>query len=290
VESEGIENKGSTFIILLPIQRTAPKQGQPSDTGSPPRALRPLVLVATSNAESRRMVAQYLAGIGYGVAVASGANDVAIALSARRPYAVVIESGITDQIDARNLGDLSAAIPRSVPTVAFSAEPQGRLGFCLLNGEGRVVGPLRGRLIDALRQTDSTGKEVKTVLVIDDESAFLELLTKTFLSKGFQVLTASNGRQGLEYATRHHPDVIVLDLNMPDFHGTQVVEQLRVNASTKHIPILIHTGCVLSEDERQRLATHVQSITSKTEPQRLFVNVEHLGALNNAFVETGALS
>ena len=114
------------------------------------------------------------------------------------------------------------------------------------------------------------------VLVVEDEPALLELLAKTLLFKGFQVLRAGSGRRGVEYATSAHPDVIILDLSMPDCSGIEVVEQLRARPDTKHIPILIHTGTALTEQERQQLATHVQSITSKTEPQSLLADLDRL--------------
>jgi hypothetical protein len=100
------------------------------------------------------------------------------------------------------------------------------------------------------------GKEVRTVLIIEDEPALLELLAKTLVSKGFQVLPAATGRRGIEFAIGTHPDVIILD--------------------TKRIPILLHTGTALNEQERQHLASHVQSVTSKAEPQSLFANLERL--------------
>ena len=99
---------------------------------------------------------------------------------------------------------------------------------------------------------------------------------KTLLFKGFQVLPAPNGHTGIEFAVGSHPDVIILDLTMPDFSGIQVVENLRARPETKSIPILIHTGTVLSEPERQHLAAHVQSNTSKAEPASLLTELEHL--------------
>jgi CheY-like chemotaxis protein len=113
-------------------------------------------------------------------------------------------------------------------------------------------------------------------LIIEDEPALLELLTKTLLMKGFQVLPAANGHNGIEFAVGSHPDVIILDLTMPDCSGIQVVENLRARPETQSIPILIHTGTALSEPERQRLAAHVQSITSKTESQSLLTQLERL--------------
>jgi CheY-like chemotaxis protein len=94
--------------------------------------------------------------------------------------------------------------------------------------------------------------------------------------KGFQVLQAASGRRGIEEAAGARPDVIILDLSMPDCSGAQVVEQLRARTETKHIPILIHTGTDLTEPERQHLATQVHSITSKAAPQSLFADLDRL--------------
>jgi CheY-like chemotaxis protein len=82
--------------------------------------------------------------------------------------------------------------------------------------------------------------------------------------------------------------VVILDLIMPDFDGKQLVEELRRHPQTKNIPILVHTGTVLSEEERQRLAIHVQSITCKTETEQLLANVERLEFMEDEPLETGA--
>jgi CheY-like chemotaxis protein len=173
--------------------------------------------------------------------------------------------------------------------VIFADDGNGRLAFSLLGKDGVVSGRTSSRLVDAIRQSGKTiGKELKTVLVIDDEPAILELLTKTLLQKGFRVLRTSDGRTGVEFATKYLPDVIILDFSMPQFSGTQIVEQLRAHPRTKNIPILINTGTVLNEEERQRLAGHVQSITSKTERENLLSELERLGALSEETVATGA--
>ena len=106
----------------------------------------------------------------------------------------------------------------------------------------------------------------------------LELLTKTLLQEGFQ------RSSGFRTAARVWnlpriicPDVIILDFTMPEFDGSKVVEQLRAHPRTKNIPILINTGTVLNEEERQRLAGHVQSITSKTERESLLAELERSG-------------
>jgi signal transduction histidine kinase len=138
------------------------------------------------------------------------------------------------------------------------------------------------------RPGKSIGKELKTILIIDDEPVLLEMLTETLLHEGFRVLQAARGRIGVELATTYLPEVIILDLSMPDFDGIQVVGQLRAHPRTKNIPILINTGRVLKEEERQRLAADVQAIASKTEPGSLLTELQRLAALSDEAVETEA--
>ena len=86
-------------------------------------------------------------------------------------------------------------------------------------------------------------------------------------------------------ATSYHPDVIILDFTMPEFDGAKVVEQLRAHPRTKDIPILIQTGTVLNEEERQRLAGHVQAITYKTEGEACLPNWNGLDATSAEAVD-----
>jgi PAS domain S-box-containing protein len=116
----------------------------------------------------------------------------------------------------------------------------------------------------------------RTVLIVDDELAFLEALGATLREKGFHVLQAMTGQTAIECARSHAPDVIVLDLNLPDMPGNVTVMELRGDARTKGIPILIHTGMTMEEEERQNLAGHVQSITSKGEHDALFSELERI--------------
>jgi DNA-binding response OmpR family regulator len=91
------------------------------------------------------------------------------------------------------------------------------------------------------------------VLVVDDEPATLEFLTDVLSVQGFRVLNAPDGRQGIALARAHKPDVVVLDLVMPDVTGFDVVHELSRHAETGSIPILIFTVKDLTADERERL-------------------------------------
>jgi PAS domain S-box-containing protein len=289
VESEGVEGKGSTFTFLIPVPKAEAKP--PPLTDKPDLhddTIRPLVLIVTDDAASHQLAGDYLTEVGYDVAVIPQVEAIIGTVNAKWFYAVVIDRKLVDQHGEQELLKCRSKIPPRIPLVIFSVDDHGRPAFSLFGKERAIQERLNSRLVDAIRRSDKTpGKELKTVLIIDDEPALLELLTKTLLQKGFIVLRAADGRKGVEFATNHLPEVIILDFSMPEFNGIQIAEQLRAHPRTKNIPILINTGIVLNEEERQRLAGHVQAITSKTEPGSLLTELERLGALSDEAVGTG---
>ncbi len=281
VESDGIRGHGSRFIFLLPLPKNEPApQPLAAAASHPDNILRPSVLIVTGSAHKQTLMVDYLTKAGYEALTVSELEAITPVLKSKRPYALAIDDEAAAGAGVQQLSNLRPRLRANMPVALFSITPQGRLGFSVYSGTGAGQAQVRPRLVDAVRQTEtSAGKEVKTVLVVDDEPALSELLAKTLLYKGFRVVQAFDGRKGLEAARKYHPDVIVLDLNMPEYDGGQLMERLRDDASTHKIPILIHTGIVLNEEERQRLAGHAYSITSKADRESLLADLQRLDAM-----------
>ena len=79
----------------------------------------------------------------------------------------------------------------------------------------------------------------KTVLVVDDDRLIVKLFTINLTAKGYKVLSAYNGKEGLEVISEHEPDVIILDIMMPVMNGLEMLEELR---KTSKIPVIIVSG------------------------------------------------
>ena len=80
------------------------------------------------------------------------------------------------------------------------------------------------------------------VLAVDDNEVHCYALRKVLESSGFEVLTAHNGADALELARLNQPDVVLLDINLPDVNGYDVCSQLKHDEMTKRIPIVFHTA------------------------------------------------
>lgn len=89
------------------------------------------------------------------------------------------------------------------------------------------------------------------ILLIDDEETFTRALKSYIERTGrYEVYTANHGTQGLELALSIHPDLILLDVIMPEMDGGQIAGRLKENVRTQHIPIIFLTA-VVSRDELQ---------------------------------------
>ncbi|HHE46439.1 MAG TPA: response regulator [Bacteroidetes bacterium] len=82
----------------------------------------------------------------------------------------------------------------------------------------------------------------KTILVVEDEPDVLTYLVTFFKINGFNVLTATDGRKGFETAKNNHPDLISLDITMPEESGVRMYRNLHDDPSTRDIPVIIITG------------------------------------------------
>ena len=290
VESEGIEGRGSTFYFLIPVPTSEAKPTLLTDKpDSRDNTIRPLVLIVTDMSSNHQLTVDYLTGAGYDIALIPQMEAIAGVVQAKCVYAVMVDRKLVDQYGEEELLRFRSKILPQIALVTFSEGENVKPAFRLFGSEWAAEERLSSRLVDAIRCTDKTiGKELKTVLIIDNDPVMLELLTKTLLQKGFRVLCADNGRKGVEIATSYLPDVIILAFTSPEFDGTKVVEQLRAHPRTIDIPVLIQTGT--NEEERLRLAGHVQSITSKTERGSLLAELERLDSPSAEVAITGGKS
>ncbi len=94
--------------------------------------------------------------------------------------------------------------------------------------------------------------EKKKILLVDDEQDVLLMLEKRFAAEGYSVITADNGELAIFLAKFQKPDLIVLDVQMPDMDGGEVAFKLKEDSTTKDIPVVFST-CLLSVDESHRM-------------------------------------
>jgi two-component system response regulator VicR len=114
-----------------------------------------------------------------------------------------------------------------------------------------------------------------TIVYIDDEPEALELIHYILRDKNFELITASEGREGLELVSKHKPHLVLLDLMMPDMDGWAVYQQMKIDDELKHIPVIIVTAKSQSIDKV--LGLHVAKvddyITKPFSSQKLLASI-----------------
>ena len=102
-----------------------------------------------------------------------------------------------------------------------------------------------------------------TVLVIDDEASVREYIRECLRGQGYRLLLAANGRDGIQAAIEHDPDLIILDLMMPGVSGFEVVEELKRHPTACDIPVVIFSAKDLTREEVMRLGQEVEKVLTK---------------------------
>jgi signal transduction histidine kinase/CheY-like chemotaxis protein len=265
--------EGSTFTFTLPIRPGArPAVAVPSVPTAAVAEAPPLVLVVEDDPSAATLTSIHLRQAGFAVEVATE-GEAGLALARRlRPAAVALDV-LMPSIDGWTLLAHLKADPdtAAIPVVIVSMLDERGKGFALGAAE-YLVKPVSGHeLVRVLRHVcpaTTPGERAATVLVVDDDQAALELMDAVLQPAGFEVLLASRGAEGIAMARRRRPDVIVLDLLMPDLDGFQVVAALKRDLETAGIPVIVLTGMALTRDERARLNGRIRHLIQKGELAR----------------------
>ena len=115
-----------------------------------------------------------------------------------------------------------------------------------------------------LGSLESLGRNIHRVAILEDDPGARRLLRRILQARGpYQILEAENGREGLELIRRERPDLILLDLMMPEIDGFGVLEVLQAEEELQDIPVLVVTAKELTADERARLSGHIQALLQK---------------------------
>jgi len=126
-------------------------------------------------------------------------------------------------------------------------------------------------LLSALTQV--APERFPKIVIVEDTDEARRLIRRILQSQGnFTIMEATNGREGLELIQHELPDLIILDLMMPEMDGFTVIESLRAHPETATIPVIVATAKELTPDEKNRLSGQIQSLMQKGD----FLNDEFL--------------
>jgi len=122
---------------------------------------------------------------------------------------------------------------------------------------------------------------MKTILIVEDNEKNMKLARDLLQAKGYATLEAVNGIDGVRLAKQHVPDLVLMDIQLPDINGIEAYEQLRADASTAAIPIVAFTASVTPVDRTRVMQAGFDGFLSKP------INIKEFLSTVKRMVEAG---
>jgi signal transduction histidine kinase/CheY-like chemotaxis protein len=277
---------GSTFFAAVPIRFAGeteavyvPDVRRELDGSKLP------VLVVEDNREALFIYEKYLKGTEFQVVPARDLKEARRALQEFLPVAIILDVLLQGEHSWNLLQELkknpaTKDIPVLVVTVVENQQKALDLGATAFHSK-----PIDRSWL--LKQLQATLHHVQEqILIVDDDEVSRYLLKGALANSGYRLFEAHGGKEGFRLAHEIQPRAIILDLSMPDLSGFQVLDMLKSDSETKHIPVIIHTSQQLGSEERALLQAAVD-IVPKASTSREVAEARIAEALSRAGLPYG---
>jgi signal transduction histidine kinase/CheY-like chemotaxis protein len=228
VQSE--EGKGSVFTFTIPVTDYSPSWTPEKDMLTSLETEKPHVVVLNSDALSLSLLQRHLQQVH--IIPANTADELPKLIEQHQPKAL-IRNQSPYQYPASNATIPLVTIDCTLPGSQWMVEQLG-VSACL----AKPITP------NQLAEQIARHQPIERILIVDDDLGFVQLVQRSIetLSGNYRLFRAYDGLQALEVTQQYRPDLIFLDLAMPDMNGFEVIEALHADAELRHIPIVLLTA------------------------------------------------
>jgi signal transduction histidine kinase/CheY-like chemotaxis protein len=264
---------GATFILTLPLHFTQPTQpaiptSHPPTTSSQPSTPhpQPIILAIDDQPDVIYLLQENLAESGYTVIGALNGEDGLQKARQLQPFAIILDIMMPHKDGWQVLHDLKTD-PQThhIPVIMLSIVDKKELGY-RLGATDYLIKPLNNdAVLSVLNRipTPPTRQSPARLLVVDDDPQVADMVGQLLENEPYQVETAVNGQDALHHIHTNPPDIILLDLMMPQLDGFGVISHLHQNPALRHIPVIVLTAKTLTNTESAQLTQSVQQVMRK---------------------------
>ena len=248
VESKA--NSGSTFSFTLPLDLTRINHTHLYRSPHPDpktKEIQPCLLLVESDQQVSSLVARHLDG--YEVIVVEKAEELAHEAALRHPLAILLNVQPGQQGNTDLLGNLSAPIIEcAIPSQAWMATSLGAIAS--------LTKPIN---FEKLNEHMAQLEPVENILVIDDNPGVCQLVQRR-LEGDYTIQIAYEGRSGLHTMQQQRPDLVILDLMMPEMDGFAVIDAMQADPTLANIPVILLTATTYIEDTLAQYGNQVKIV------------------------------
>ncbi|MFQ5954860.1 MAG: response regulator [Kiloniellales bacterium] len=258
--------KGSSFVIRLPATASAPDLGPetPHDavTVSPVAAT---VLVIDDDPVVRDLLQRHLGRSGYRVETAAGGEEGLRLAREMRPDAITLDV-LMPEMDGWAVLSALKNDPGlgEIPVIMLTIVDQRSIGFSL-GASDYLNKPVDRDQLLAVLHKHCPAKTPRRVLLVEDDAPTREAIRRVLERHDWIVAEAENGLVGLERLADAVPDIILLDLMMPEMDGFEFVSKLRESDEWQSIPVVVVTAKTLTAEDRRQLNGRVERLIQKAD-------------------------
>ena len=277
----GERRGGGQHVRLRAAARPPPEKPAEAAAGAGPD--RPLALIVEDYAPTHQLLVDWLSEAGLATASATDGNAALAEARRLHPSLIVLDVQLPRRDGWEVLTELkSDSATADIPVVVVSAREDQPQPIGLAVHEFFVKPLHREDFFRRLRTVQPDlfgGGRALRVLVVDDDPAARRWIGGLLTGEGVHVAEAANGRDALEALRSSPPDLVVLDLLMPEMDGFALVEAIRNEPAWDGLPIIVTTAKDLTEEERQHLTGRTQAMLAKHRltPEKLREQLRGLG-------------
>ena len=264
VESE--MGKGSTFYVRLPRATSSGLAPNADAKAKAPPV--ETILVIEDDPMARSIMKQYLEPTGCKVHFATNKEEARKAIKTVKPSLITLDITLGKESGWDLLSEVkSDPKTANIPVMVISAVDERGIG-CAFGAEDYLVKPVdRQQLLARLQAMGLASPDLERqiqVLVVDDHPEARLLLRKILEGQNMKVVEAENGKEAIQAAHISIPDLILLDLMMPDVSGFEVLQDLRALPATRNVPVIVVSAKDITAEENGVLSGNVAAIFRKS--------------------------
>ncbi len=277
-------SKGSTFSFAIPVKllEEVPETSiDQSSTTDAEDGQEKTVVVIDDNPGVINLYERFLENQNYKIVGINSNEDIIDWVRAYTPFAILLDVLVQNKDGWSILKDLKAdPFTKDIPVIICSIVNDKNRGLALGAADYLTKPIVESELINALKHLDDQQKEQVKVLVIDDQADDILLIRRILEAAhpNYKIIEASNGKEGLELVRSRNPDLIILDLRMPEMDGFAVVDILKNDEEMRTIPIIVVSAIEPAPAEQQRLTGQIEVLLRKG----IFTESELLEDVNKA--------
>ena len=262
--------KGSEFTVTLPMKYTGSQKQtrvfdrQIPNPGKPDRQTGRAILIVDDDPLDLADISSAFTAQGFDTLTADSGKKAVELAEKHLPFAITLDV-IMPEMDGWEVLNRLKENPKTagIPVIIISASDEQDTGFAL-GAVGYVTKPVQKK--DLIKEINNVyGQPPSSVLVVDDDDIDRNRTTRIITAEGITAYTATGGPSCLKFLKTRRPDLLILDLVMPEMDGFELLERIKKNPDTADIPVIVITAKDLNSEEKKRLEKQVCAILIKSD-------------------------